>query len=175
MQTCICNLKMLVHLVVAMGINANFDCWANIHHFDVNARPRLSRNQREQAIGRLGAGESAQIGANAYNVCLQHRYYTTNGTNDCPRSGRPRVTTPRQDRFILRQHLQDRFTTTTETARHTTGTQQRPISADTVCRRLACNNIHCRRPARGSIFTNCHRQEQLQWITARQHWHNQQW
>ena len=77
------NLKMLVHLVVGMGINTNFDCWPNIRHFDVNVMPRLSRNQREQAIGRLGAGQSAQILANAYNVNgrtiyrLQHRYNTT--------------------------------------------------------------------------------------------------
>ena len=42
---------------------------------------------------------------------------------------------------ILRQYLQDRFTTTIETARHNSGTQQRPISANTVCRRLASNNI----------------------------------
>ena len=85
------------------------------------------------------------------------------------------VTTPRQDRSILLQHLQDRFTTTTETARPTIGTQQRPISADTVRRRLASNNIHCRHPARGSILTNRHRQERLQWATARQHWRYQQW
>ena len=63
--------------------------------------PRLFRNQREQAIGR--AGHSAQIVANAYNVNLRtlyrlhHRYNTTNNTNARPRSGRPRVTTPRQD------------------------------------------------------------------------------
>ena len=71
--------------------------------------PRLSRNQREQA-----AGQSAQVVVNAYNVNvrtiyrLQHRYNTTNSTNDRPRSGRPLVTTPRQGRFILRQYLQDR-------------------------------------------------------------------
>ena len=79
-----------------------------------------------------------------------------------------------QGRFILSQHLLDRFTTT-DTARHTTGTQQRPISADTVRRRLASNNIHCLRPARGPILTNRHRQERLQWATARQHWRYQQW
>ena len=65
--------------------------------------------------------------------------------------------------------------TTTETARHTIGTQLRPITADTVRRRLASNNIHGRRPARGPILTNRHRQERLQWATARQHWRYQQW
>ena len=95
--------------------------------------PRVFRNQPKQATGRLGAGQSAQIVVNAHNVNsrtiyrLQHRYNTSNSTNDRPRSGRPRVTTPRQGRFILSQHLLDRFTTT-DTARHTTGTQQRPIS-----------------------------------------------
>ena len=142
--------------------------------------PRVFRNQPKQATGRLGAGQSAQIVVNAHNVNsrtidrLQHRYNTVNSTNDRPRSGRPRVTTPRQGRFILRKHLLDRFTTT-DTARHTTGTQQRPISADTVCRRLASNNIHCLRPARGHILTNHHRHERLQWATARQQWRYQQW
>ena len=108
---------------------------------------------------RLGAGQSAQIVVNAYNVNvmtiyrLQHRYITTNNR---PRSGRPRFTTPRQDHFILHQHLQDRFTTIT-------GTQQRPVSADIVRRLLASNNIHCRRP-RDPILTNRHRQERLQWL-----------
>ena len=90
-----------------------------------------------------------------------------NSTNDHPRSGRPRVTTPRQDRFILHHHLQERFTTTTEMARYITGTQQRPISANTVrCRR---------RPARGPILTNRHRQERMQWATAHQQLRYQQW
>ena len=79
----------------------------------------VSHDYREasekQVIKRLGAGQSALIVANAYNVNvrtsyrLQHRCTTTNSTNDRPRSGRPRVTTPRQDRFLLRQHLQDRL------------------------------------------------------------------
>ena len=129
--------------------------------------PWLSRNQQEQGIGRLGAGQSVQIIANAYN--------TTNSTNHRPHSGCPRVTTPWQGHFILYQHQQDWFTTTTETARHTTGTQQRPISANTVRRHLASNHIHGRRPARGPILTNHHQQEWLRWATSCQHWCYQQW
>ena len=112
-------------------------------HFDVNTLPRLSRNQQEEAVGRLGAGQSAQVVANPYNVNamtiyrLQHRYNTTNTTNGRPRRGCPRVTTLRQNRFILRQHLQGLFTITTGSARHTTGTQQRLVTADTARCRLA--------------------------------------
>ena len=76
---------------------------------------RLSRNQREQATGRLEAGQCAQIVANAYN--------------------QDHLPSPHHDKialFCANIYLQDRFSTTNEMARHTTGTQQRPISADTV-------------------------------------------
>ncbi|XP_071090718.1 uncharacterized protein [Haliotis cracherodii] len=109
--------------------------------------PRLSSQQREQAIGRLNAGQRTQVIANAFNCSVRTierlliRYNTTNSTNDRPRSGRRRVTTPRQDRFILRQHLQDRFITVAQTARQTIGNHQRPICDDTDRNRLASQNV----------------------------------
>ena len=65
--------------------------------------PRLSRQQREQAIGRLHAGQAARLIANAFNCStrtierLRQRYNAANSTMDRPRSGRPQVTTPRQN------------------------------------------------------------------------------
>ncbi|XP_071083894.1 uncharacterized protein [Haliotis cracherodii] len=100
--------------------------------------PRLSGNERQQAIGRLQAGQCAQVVANAFNVNvrtiyrLQHRHTTTNTTDIRPRSGRPRVTTPRQDQFMIRQHLQNRFQMATETAWETIGNHQHAISDRTV-------------------------------------------
>ncbi|ESO84269.1 hypothetical protein LOTGIDRAFT_155604 [Lottia gigantea] len=41
-----------------------------------------------------------------------------------PRSGGPRVTTHRQDRYMIRQQLQNRFRMATETARQTIGNIQ---------------------------------------------------
>lgn len=143
--------------------------------------PRLTRNQRHQALGRLQAGQTARQVANAFQVHvrtiyrLQQRYQTTNTTDDRPRSGRPRVTTRRQDRQIVRQHLQDRFVTAAETARQTMGTHQRHISADTVRRRLTSRHLHCHRPHRGPILTPRHRRDRLQWATQHQHWRHQQW
>ena len=123
--------------------------------------PQLSSNQQEQAIGRSKAGHSAQIIAYAYNINirtiyhLQHRY---NSTNDHPTqwSSPSHHTTTRS--LYSAPTSARRFTKTTETG-HTTGTQQRPISANTVRRCLASNNFHCRRPARGSILTNHHRND----------------
>lgn len=143
--------------------------------------PRLNPQQREQAVGRLNAGQRPQVVANAFNCNvrtiqrLRERHTATNSTNDRPRSGRPRVTTQRQDRYILRQHLHNRFLCATHTARQTIGINQRPISDDTVRRRLQSSNLRCRRPARGPILTPRHRRERLQWATNHQNWRHQQW
>ena len=69
--------------------------------------PRLNEENRNRAIGRLEAGESQSSVARRLNVRqstisrLWHRYTQHNSTRDCPRSGRPRVTTPAQDRYIF--------------------------------------------------------------------------
>ena len=145
--------------------------------------PRLSRQQRKQAIGRLHAGQSARVIANDFNRSnrtierLRQRYNVTKSTNDRPRSGRPKVTTPRQNRYmyILRQPLNDRFASASETARHTVGTHQRPVSDDTVRRRLRSNKLRCRCPYRGPVLTQRHCQTHLQWTIHRQNWRNRQW
>ena len=121
--------------------------------------PRLRQNRREQIIGRLQAGERPTVIANAMNCSvrtierLTERYNATNSTADRPRSGRPRITTARQDRHLHRQHLQERFRTATESARQTIDTNRRHIRAETVRRRLRTFNLSCRRPARGPILT----------------------
>ena len=148
--------------------------------FDTEAMPRLNPQQREQAIGRLHVGQPARVIVNDFNCNvrtierLRVRYIATNSTNDRPRCGRPQVTTARQNRLMVRQHLRNRFTRATETARQTVGTHQRPISADTVRHRLVASNLGCYRPARGSVLTPRHRQERLQWALQRQNWRYQQ-
>ena len=72
------------------------------YRFEREAMPRLSRQQREQAIGRLHAGQAARVIANDFNCQVQNRY-------------------------ILRRHLNNRFVTASETARHTVGTHQRLV------------------------------------------------
>ena len=115
--------------------------------FEREAMPRLSREQREQAIGQLHAGQAARVIAVDFNCStwtierLRQRNNATNSTNDRPRSGRPQITTPRQNRYILHQHLNDRFARASETARHTVETQQRPVSDDTVRRWLSSDVV----------------------------------
>jgi hypothetical protein len=85
--------------------------------------PRLSNNDRNQALGMLRAG----------NV------------SDRPRPGQPRVTTDQQDRHIRLQHLRSRFKTAASTARETPGRHNPRIRSATVRRRLRENGLRARR------------------------------
>ena len=77
--------------------------------------PRLDRATRNIAIGLLQAGESQNEVARTLNVNqstisrLWNRFQQTGSTNDHQRSGRPRITTPGQDRYIRVFHLRNRI------------------------------------------------------------------
>ena len=68
--------------------------------------PRVPAHLRERALGMLQGGMRIAEVARAINcnVCtvrrLRQRYRETGRTADRPRSGRARVTTPAQDRYI---------------------------------------------------------------------------
>ncbi|KAK7099837.1 hypothetical protein V1264_022885 [Littorina saxatilis] len=139
--------------------------------------PRLSQDQRQQAIGRLDAGQSVQQVARAFGVNvttvyrLQQRFHVTNSTCDLPGRGRPRVTTARQDRHLVHQHQRDAFETAANTARNTFGVHRQPVSARTVRRRLGGQNLVNRRPPRRPVLAAQHRLDRLAWA----HWCHRDW
>ncbi|KAK7103612.1 hypothetical protein V1264_018480 [Littorina saxatilis] len=143
--------------------------------------PRLSPEQRQQAIGRLDAGQSVQQVSRAFGVNvttvyrLQQRFHATNRTCDLPRCGRPRVTTARQDRHLVHQHQRDPFETAANTARNTIGVHGQPVSARTVRRRLGGQNLVNRRPARRPVLTAQHRVDRLAWAQQHAHWRHRDW
>ena len=63
---------------------------------------------------------------------------TTRDISDRPRSGRPKVTTARQDRLIVRTHLRQRFKTASSTA------LELGISSQTVLNRLKAERFPIR-------------------------------
>ena len=129
----------------------------------------------------LTAGEDPRAVAVTFNVHLatiyrlQQRFTATGVTDDRLRTGRPRVTTQRQDRHIFRHHVRDRFQTANETGRNTLGNHQRPISGQTVRRRLAERDLENRRPARVPVLTRRHRLARLQWARNHANWNWRQW
>ncbi|GFW36024.1 transposable element Tcb2 transposase [Trichonephila clavipes] len=68
-------------------------------------------------------------------------------------SGRPRGTTPADDRYIVLQARRNRRQTAGEIARHTTQATGRPISRFTVARRLHGGGLFARHPVRWSRFS----------------------
>lgn len=143
--------------------------------------PRLSQNERERAVGMVQAGMryvdvANQFGCSKLTITrLMNRLRQTGTTHDRPRSGRPRVTTERQDRHIRFIHLRNRFVTATATANATPGRHNPRISAQTVRNRLKQANLRPRRPYVGSILTVRHRRNRLAWARARVGWNRNRW
>jgi transposase len=129
--------------------------------------PRLSLADRNQAIGMLQAGMSRGEVA-AHFQChrstisaLVRRQRERNDVTDRPRSGRPCVTTARQDRWIQVTHLRNRCLTAADTAGVIPG--NRCIHPMTIRRRLREIGLRPCRPAIQPILTQRHRQVRLQW------------
>ncbi|GFW19368.1 transposable element Tc3 transposase [Trichonephila clavipes] len=93
--------------------------------------------------------------------CSQHRFTTLETISTTAirgfSSGRPRGTTPADDRYIVLQAIRNRRQTAGEIARHTTQATGRPISRFTVARRLHGGGLFARRPVRCVPLTPAHR------------------
>jgi transposase len=128
---------------------------------------RLDTATRNIAIGRLQAGESQYevartLSVNQSTICrLWNRFQQTGSTNDHQRSGRPRIATPGQDRYIRVFHLGNRTITASTTAAGIPGLRR--ISSQTVRNRLQQHGIRPRRPYFGAVLTPLHRRERVRW------------
>ena len=99
---------------------------------------RLSQLDRGRAIALILQDRSQRDIAQQFWVHestisrLVQRVRATDRLTDRPRSGRPRVTTQRQDRRLRLVHLHNRLGTATETAREVIGTHGRRVCPRTV-------------------------------------------
>ncbi|GFV81969.1 transposable element Tcb2 transposase [Trichonephila clavipes] len=87
-------------------------------------------------------------------------------------SGRPRGTTPADDRYIVLQARRNRRQTAGEIARHTTQATGRPISRFTVARRLHDGGLFARRPVRCAPLTPAHRRRRS---LGCRNWRDNEW
>ncbi|GFU81511.1 transposable element Tcb2 transposase [Trichonephila clavipes] len=90
-------------------------------------------------------------------------------------SGRPRGTTPADDRYIVLRARRNRRKTAGEIARHTTQTTGRPISRFTVARRLHGGGLFARRPVRCVPLTPAHRRRRSLWCREHLNWRDNEW
>uniref|UniRef100_A0A4W5JLR5 Tc1-like transposase DDE domain-containing protein n=1 Tax=Hucho hucho TaxID=62062 RepID=A0A4W5JLR5_9TELE len=143
---------------------------------------RVPAHLRERALGMLQGGVRTADVARAINCNvrtarrLRQRYRETGWTADCPHSGRPRVTTPAQDRYIRTSHLRDRYRMATTTARVTPGTHNPSINAQTVRNRLREAGLRAScRPVVRQVLTRHHRQQRCLWAQTHRRWIRQDW
>ena len=106
---------------------------------------------------------AARINAHESTVSrLAHRYRVTGNVADRPRSGRPRKTDQRTDRWMVTKVLRNRALTSDKIQAELQG-QQVTVSSRLVRNRLKTAGLKNRRPFRGIILTPRHRAARLRW------------
>ncbi|XP_067678703.1 uncharacterized protein [Haliotis asinina] len=121
--------------------------------------PRLTAPERECAIGMLQNGASAREIARRLHCAhttitrIHQRFLQTGSTRDRPRPGQQRVTTARQDRQIVRDHVRDRTLLATRTAAQVQG-RSGFIHPNTGRNRLRAAGLRAQRPYFGPILTS---------------------
>ncbi|GFU24501.1 transposable element Tcb1 transposase [Trichonephila clavipes] len=117
-----------------------------------SVRRHLDAFTRGRIIGKLEEGSSVTSVASEFGIAhsivsrLWRQFQTTGTAIRGFSSGRPRGTTPADDRYIVLQARRNRRQTAGEIARHTTQVTGRPISRFTVARRLHGGGMFARRP-----------------------------
>ena len=140
--------------------------------------PRIPQNLRQRAIGVLNAGMT--MSAVAMNIgcstrAIRHimqRFQATGRTEDTPQSGRPRVTTRGQDRYIRNTHRRNCFQTAKATAANTHSTHNNRISAHTAPNRLCEGGLSARRPYVGCVLRHRVNLARTHQLRLRQRWNS---
>ncbi|GFW74761.1 transposable element Tcb2 transposase [Trichonephila clavipes] len=146
-----------------------------------SVRRHLDAFTRGRIIGKLEEGRNvtrvvAEFGIAQSIVSRLWRQFQTTGTAIRGfSSGRPRGTTPADDRYIVLQARRNRRQTAGEIARHTTQATGRPISHFTVARRLHGGGLFARRPVRCVPLTPAHRRRRSLWCREHRNWRDNEW
>ncbi|GFX03980.1 transposable element Tcb2 transposase [Trichonephila clavipes] len=142
-------------------------------HLDAFTRGRIIGKSEE---GRSVTSVAAEFGIAHSIVSRLWRQFQTTGTAIRGfSSGRPRVTTPADDRYIVLQARRNRRQTAGEIARHTAQATGRPISRFTVARRLHGGGLFARRPVRCVPLKPAHRRRRSLWCREHRNWRHNEW
>ncbi|GFX26422.1 transposable element Tcb2 transposase [Trichonephila clavipes] len=146
-----------------------------------SVRRHLDAFTRGRIIGKLEKGRSVTSGAAEFGIAhsivsrLCRQFQTTGTAIRAFISGRPRGTTPADDRYIVLQARRNRQRTAGEIAGHTTQATGRPISRFTVAKRLHSGGLFARRPVRCVPLTPAHRRRRSLWCREHRNWRDNEW
>ncbi|GFV18368.1 HTH_Tnp_Tc3_2 domain-containing protein [Trichonephila clavipes] len=146
-----------------------------------SVRRHLDAFTRGRIIGKLEEGRSVTSVAAEFGIShsivsrLWRQFQTTETAIRGFSSGRPRGTTPTDDRYIILQARRNRRRTAGEIARHTTQVTGRPISRFTGARRLHGGGLFARRSVRCVPLTPAHRRRRSLWCREHRNWRDNEW
>ncbi|GFT09812.1 transposable element Tcb2 transposase [Trichonephila clavipes] len=146
-----------------------------------SVRRHLDAFTRGRIIGKLEEGRNVTSVAAEFGMAhsivsrLWRQFQTTGAAIRGFSSGRPRKTTPADDRYIVLQPRRNRQETAGEIARHTTQATGRPISRFTVSRRLHGGGLFARRSVRCVPLTPAHRRRRSLWCREHRNWRDNEW
>jgi hypothetical protein len=101
------------------------------------------------------------------------KHTQTNNVKDLPRSGRPRVTSDRDDRALQRLVRRMSFATSPILKQH--WLSNRRLSTRTVRNRLKSAELKSRRVSKRPLLADRHRRTRLAWCLARRGWNLRTW
>ena len=106
---------------------------------------------------------------------LWNRFTQTGSVTDMPRSGRPRCTSARQDRYIVTSALRQRRLNSRRLRENFRTATNVNVSDQTIRNRLHERNIHARRPVVRQPLTRQHRVHRRLWAAQHRRWTLVQW
>ena len=143
-------------------------------------KPRTTEAQRAVARPLLAEGYSQTKVASRTNmsqasVCnAKRRFEDTGSDRNRKCSGRPRISTPRDDRFIERRSLKDRFKPATKLKENWEEVGVH-ASVRTIRRRLCAANLMGGVARKKPMLTPVHRHRRLTFARKYKHWTEKEW
>ena len=145
------------------------------------ARRHLTPLEVAQIVGMVQGGQTQSAVANHFNVHrsvisrAMTRYRQTGLMTERPRTGRPTVTTPREDRYLATLARRNRFSTARSLQNDLQRVAGNRVSTQTVRNRLHAEGLRSRRPAQRIPLPPHHRQQRLIWANQRRNWRVNRW
>ncbi|GBL84375.1 hypothetical protein AVEN_34034-1, partial [Araneus ventricosus] len=144
-------------------------------------RKHLDDFLRGRIIGRLECGRtqlevSEELGiAQSVISRLWQRFQDDGNVSRCYSTGRPRVTTPNEDRYLAVTAKRNRRSTASDLSRQLSSATGTTVSRQTVYRRLGHIGLYARRPVRCVPLIATHCRLRLAWSREHALWTPQQW